>query len=820
MAISKRKHQHLRLHLLLVCFALWTSGSWGQTTWGLSPKLEGFIKAHPQTTLYLHLDKNNYSPGEHIWFKAYVLSGRVIDNRVLYVRLADRAKHTIRQLQFPMYDIRSNGDLVVPDSLEDGQYFLYAYTDRMLNFDKQDVFVQPIHIRNNARHQLEVEAGVSDSAKLVRGSAVSIVVHAKDNGRPRQGLKGTYTLLDNNEVLRSAKLATNQQGETSINFTYPLLADDHSLRVNISFKDEQDYADLNLNLPHEGAGYLLQACPEGGRLIAGMNNRMVISLTDRQNTPVAGAGVSLEGQAGTVITDANGIALMNIRPDTGTRYQFRITGPNHTPAITLPLKQEICAKGYGLRLATSQAGAVSAMISNAGESGTGQLLIRNADSLVWQQAFTVRPGDSLLVSLPVNTLPKNVYDMALFDEEGKLTADRLFINNRHEDRLVVMKTDAAVYGTRKKVTVQLHITDSQGKPVAANLSMAVVERTAITAKSYPTILSTYYYHLLEGRTASALLAPQSPADIDRLLMTLNWRQMNWPAVLREAPAPARLQLIPNSGGLNGYLEALKKSEGDTQELLLFSRGGISSVPVDAHLHFSIDPSLLLSPPGAPTRMVQSDDFRKHYRVHFLLPEEQFDKALTDSLASLPRSFNTIAAFKPELPGLANVTNLAEVKIEAPVNRFQKDAKGVWHYYSKECTDRICLFGIINCITPGHMTDEYSQVMIPGQKYFSLGRGWFVYHSNCTVAQNPDNFPIKNITKPSSFYAPDFEKIPMDDVPEGTTIYWNPNVGTLNNGVNTLSFFTSDLRGKFTIMVQGIDVHTLKPVYGMTEFEVK
>jgi len=792
----------------------------------LSRQLKAFVSAHPQTTLYVHLDKNNYSPGETIWFKAYVLSGRVIDNRVLYVRLADRDKHVIRQLQFPMYDIRSNGDMPVPDSLQDGQYYVYAYTDRMLNFDPRDVFVQAVNIKHNARHRLEADASVPDSLKLVRGSRASIVIHVKDNGELRKGLQGIYSLMDNDKVLRSGKLATNPQGETSINFTYPQLADDHSLQVHISFKDQQDYAELNLNLPHEGNGYQLQAYPEGGHLTAGLDNRLLVSLTDKQNTPVTGVQLMLTGNNSQttivpVVTDDKGLAMINFKPEAGSNYQFRITRQNAASGTTLPLGQEIRAKGYGLKLQRQASGSVSVSLGNTGEEGNGLLTLRCADSVVWSRQVTINPGDSLQVALPVNTLPKNVYNVALFDSSGRLMAERLFMNNIHEDYAMNIKTDAPVYGTRKKVTVQLRVTGRQGKPVATNLSMAVVEHTAITTKTYPTILNTYYYYLLEGSTAAALLEPQSFADIDRLLMAVNWRQLNWPSVLQPNQTEHKQVLIANSGGLNGYLEPLKKHKAETNELLLFSKGGITNVGVNAQLHFSIDPSLILSYRSNPWYMIQSDEFRKSYRIHYLLPEEKFDRGLTDSLAAMPRSFNTVAVFKPEILSLDKVTNLHEVKISAPTNNngFVTDANGVLNYYSKECTDRICHWGVINCLLPGHRTDEYSEVMIPGHKYYR-GVGYFIYHSNCTVPPNPNNIAIKNITKPTVFYAPDFEKIPMDDVPIGTTIYWNPNTGTLNTGLNTLSFFTSDLKGRFTIMVQGIDVHTLKPVYGMTEFEVK
>ena len=93
-----------------------------------------YASQYPATHLFLHTDKNIYSPNERIWFKAYMLSGAVADSKVLYVRLLDANKKLMLRAAYPVYDIRAHGDLLLPDTLKDGNYFLYAYADQMINF--------------------------------------------------------------------------------------------------------------------------------------------------------------------------------------------------------------------------------------------------------------------------------------------------------------------------------------------------------------------------------------------------------------------------------------------------------------------------------------------------------------------------------------------------------------------------------------------------------------------------------------------------------------------------------------------------------------
>lgn len=100
----------------------------------LKKQLSVYLEEHPSSNLYLHLDKNIYAPKETIWFKAYLLSDTAIDNKVLYLRIANEHKEVVLNGQFPMYDIRAHGDLKLPERLTEGKYTLYAYTDRMLSY--------------------------------------------------------------------------------------------------------------------------------------------------------------------------------------------------------------------------------------------------------------------------------------------------------------------------------------------------------------------------------------------------------------------------------------------------------------------------------------------------------------------------------------------------------------------------------------------------------------------------------------------------------------------------------------------------------------
>ncbi|WP_214072328.1 hypothetical protein [Mucilaginibacter sp. dw_454] len=64
-----------------------------------------------------------------------------------------------------------------------------------------------------------------------------------------------------------------------------------------------------------------------------------------------------------------------------------------------------------------------------------------------------------------------------------------------------------------------------------------------------------------------------------------------------------------------------------------------------------------------------------------------------------------------------------------------------------------------------------------------------------------------ILKPQLFYSPKYNVASSVTVPDyRATIYWEPNITTDQNGNAHLSFYTSDIAGKYTVKIAGVDVN--------------
>jgi len=105
---------------------------------------------YPQEKIYIWFNKTGYVAGETIFFKAYVFSGYEVSfiSTSLYVELYDADKKLIGKRLLPLLAGVTDGSIELDSKLNEGVYFIRAYTTWMLNFSEQFQFLTPIPVYN------------------------------------------------------------------------------------------------------------------------------------------------------------------------------------------------------------------------------------------------------------------------------------------------------------------------------------------------------------------------------------------------------------------------------------------------------------------------------------------------------------------------------------------------------------------------------------------------------------------------------------------------------------------------------------------------
>jgi len=127
--------------LLLTCILLTGVGALIHAKWPdparIGNAVSDFYHKYPQEKVALVTDRQKYSPGETIYFSAWLtcLGKPSTVSKIVYVELIDSTGLILHRSTLPVEAGAAEGDLPLPDDLPSGRYNLRAYTSWMLNFE-------------------------------------------------------------------------------------------------------------------------------------------------------------------------------------------------------------------------------------------------------------------------------------------------------------------------------------------------------------------------------------------------------------------------------------------------------------------------------------------------------------------------------------------------------------------------------------------------------------------------------------------------------------------------------------------------------------
>lgn len=124
----------------------------GDLTGGLQKEMDNYQASHIQEKVYVHTDKEFYLAGEICWFKLYIVDAgqnRPLDlSKVAYLEWLNKDNHPVLQAKIALRDGHGDGSVYLPLSMNSGNYKLRAYTSWMKNFEVEGFFEKAITVVN------------------------------------------------------------------------------------------------------------------------------------------------------------------------------------------------------------------------------------------------------------------------------------------------------------------------------------------------------------------------------------------------------------------------------------------------------------------------------------------------------------------------------------------------------------------------------------------------------------------------------------------------------------------------------------------------
>lgn len=550
---------------------------------GWADHLSRFGNAIPQEKVFVHLDNTCYFLGDTIWYAAYTrrTDKGVPSNvsRVLYVELYNQDGYLVERQLTEMKNGRGHGNFVLADTLYGGFYELRAYTRWQLNWGM-----------TQHPHTKYAEEWFFNKAM------------AREYYRDYEKLYSRVFPIYNKP---------KEPGD---------YAHDMSVRPLRRTAKEKDKS-----------GLVLSIFPEGGSLIAGAPCRMAFeAVTEEGEWQQGKLELLQDGKTAIQTAEAvnRGRGLISFTPQEGAKYEARFTSTSgKTVTMKLP---KILTDGVALNI-VREGDQWVAKVTPKGILAQRPLGLTVQHEGVVEQFETLNGGRLSLKE----ELPAGVHQVTVFDDAGRVWADRLFFVTRQE----LTKPSLSVNGLKAEYEpfeqVSLEVT-------------APAQESALSLAVRDAALQDYLYDcgniMTEMLLASEIkgFVPQPDyffeADdeehrsaLDLLMMTQGWRRFDWHTMATPKAFainhPAEYTQIL-SGIVHNYSAQQKADEirdNDVADHQAFMEAGTEDAWAEDN---NEETGLALASEGTPSDLAYQElvNSLKEYKV----PEGQFS---TNGLAS-------------------------------------------------------------------------------------------------------------------------------------------------------------------------------------------
>jgi hypothetical protein len=174
-----------------------------------------YANNYPQEKVYVQFDKSLYSPGETVWFKAYIFTGAdpSIQSRNFYAELSDGSGNIVSRKVYPVSESSAAGNFDLPAKMTLRHLHFRAYTTWMSNFDTTFYFEKDIRIYDKKLDSAGTVTLIAredrlhffaEGGQLVAGVESSVAFKAEDQFGLPVDVKGSVQDKNGKEVVTFA----------------------------------------------------------------------------------------------------------------------------------------------------------------------------------------------------------------------------------------------------------------------------------------------------------------------------------------------------------------------------------------------------------------------------------------------------------------------------------------------------------------------------------------------------------------------------------------------------------------------------------------
>ena len=440
----------IKLITLLLTVSLFRLSSSAQVIQQVQSSFNLYRETAFQEKIFVHTDKSVYLPGEILWFKVYCVDGN--DNKpadlskVVYIDVIDNNNNPVIQAKIAMSNGSGNGSLYIPFNVINGNYTFRAYTNWMKNFNPDFYFQKSITFIN---------------------------------------------------PLRSPEIAVKETSAT----------------------------------------YDIGFFPEGGDLVSGIQSKVAFKAVDENNKGVSISGAVLNQRNDTVAKFHSlrfGMGTFLFTPGINDIYKAVVIINGEKPVYkSLPTVKPL---GTVIALTDDGSGQLHISIKSTDNTNGNVYLFAHTRQAVSFAGTTKLVNGSAGFLINKQELGEGITHLTLFNENKQPVCERLYFNKPANRLILSAVPDQQNYQSRKLINISLKANDNNGKSVNPDMSVSVYRIDSIQTVDKQDILSYLWLNAdLKGyiETPEYYFSQNSDAEAaaDNLMLTQGWSRFEWNSVL-------------------------------------------------------------------------------------------------------------------------------------------------------------------------------------------------------------------------------------------------------------------------------------------------
>jgi hypothetical protein len=269
------------------------------------------------------------------------------------------------------------------------------------------------------------------------------------------------------------------------------------------------------------SNYDVQFFPEGGNLVSGIVSKVAFKAVGKNGLGVAFSGAVVDQHNDTVARFKPlkfGMGNFSFTPAANNTYKAIVKFNGEKVTKDLP---GVNSQGYVMSLTDNGA---QLDVTVKGTDGNIYLFVHTRQMIKAAESSYITNGTAHF-TINKSLLGDGISGITIFNNAKQPVCERLYFKRPAQKLFIDAGADQQQYALRKKVNINVSAKGQVGKPVLANMSMAVYRVDSLQEVDHSNIFD-YYFKNANAETDEAL---------DNLMLTQGWRRFQWSQVLENRP---------------------------------------------------------------------------------------------------------------------------------------------------------------------------------------------------------------------------------------------------------------------------------------------